>query len=481
MNKQPLYKLPYLLIGLFIFGYVFIRVFTIPITTDEAWTLYSYIRAPFWEVVTIKYPSTNNHIFNTLLAKLTTLFSEKEFFLRLPNLLSLPLYIYGSYKIAQLSFTNKLLALAMFIAMMCNFTLLDFFGLCRGYGLSIGLLTLSIAYLVKFVKQDNHYSNKDLHILLFSATAAFYANIAVLHVMAAIMLITMIVLYKSRKQQPVLKRLQLPLVYGVIITIVGGLKLLKQYNLGEIFYGGANNFVDDTIASMMMDFTGHGYFHSNSTWTMNIAVAIVALSIIVHLAFIKQVKKQPWVFVPVAVLLFNIVLFNFQFYVLDVLLPINRIALFFYPLMILSVFSMLHLLRPYLRTVSIALGLLITGFCVSRFADNMNLYKMDLWWFDMYSEQVVNDILKDNKDSNAPSIYAYWPSDNSVNYYVNIYHGGELIESPCCTRFEQLDSVLKYDYLYLQKEHDVSAYPELQAIKTYHAGDAFVLYKNTGR
>src|SRR5690606_16688726 len=152
MNRKQLHMLPYLLAGLFIFSYVTTRVFTVPVTIDEAWTLYSFVRHPVWDIITAKNPSTNNHVLNTLLTKLSTVFSEKEFFLRLPNLLSLILYIYGSYMLTQMQVKNRLLAFAMFAMLLTNFTLLDFFDFCSGYGLSIGLMMISIAYQVNIVK-----------------------------------------------------------------------------------------------------------------------------------------------------------------------------------------------------------------------------------------------------------------------------------------------------------------------------------------
>lgn len=478
MKKTYLHLLPYLLTGLFIFGYVFVRVFTIPITTDEAWTLYSFVRSPVWDIITIKNPSTNNHIFNTLLVKLTTVFSEKEFFLRLPNLLSLLLYLFGAYKLSHHLFDNKALRFLAFVALLSNFTLIHFFGLNRGYGLSMGLLMFSMAYLVQAVKEGGTPKNRRLHIILFCATMAFYANIAVLHVMAAILLATMLLLY-YRGNGKLIKRMQLPITYSLMIGVLGGLKVYKQYKLGEIFYGGKANFIDDTMASMIRDITGHAYFNDHSTWGMNISVALTALAIVAPIILLKQVRRKAWLFLPAGILLFNLVMINFQFYVLDVLLPIERVAMFFFPLMILAIFSMLQLVYPYLKYASIVIALGVCAFLVPRFADNMSLHYMPFWWFDMYSEQVVNDIADDHNGEQKPKLYACWPTDNSFNYYVNIYHDGEFIESPCCTRFEQLEHPDQYDYLYIRTEHNISEYPEFKAIKRYHVDSSFILYKNT--
>lgn len=476
MNNKNLQILPYLLAGIFVVIYVTIRVFTIPITVDEAWTLYSFVRAPLWDVITIKEPSTNNHIFNTLLVKLTTIFSEKQFFLRLPNLLSLLLYVYGSYILSKQLISNKLLAFALYATLLTNFTLLDFFGLCRGYGLSIGLLTFAMGLLVRNIQHE--IKNRDIHLILFSATAAFYANIAVLHVMAVVVLATGILLFTRNKHQSFFKRLQLPIIYTIAIIILGGLKLWKQYQLGEIFYGGSNNFIDDTIYTMMQDYTGLVFFNEHHSWVMNIAVSLMIFSTLVPILFIGKLSHQPAVFAPIFILLFCILMTNIQFYAMGVYLPINRIGLFFYPLVVISIFAAIQLLYAYAKPVCLIIGIGVMSFSIWRFASEMNTSKMSLWWIDMYSRAVVDDIAEDYKGLGKPKIYAFSPSDNAINYYVNVYHTGEIIETPCCTPYESLDSVEQYDYLYLSIHHDVSKYPQFVKIKAYHVDSSLVLYKN---
>lgn len=479
MNRKQLDILPYLLSGVFFFTYVTTRVFTIPITIDEAWTLYSFVRHPVWDIITIKNPSTNNHVLNTLLARLTTVFSEKEFFLRLPNLLSFPLYVYGSYLLSRLLINNKLLAFAMFITLLTNYTLLDFFGLCRGYGLSIGLFTLSISYLIKIAKGTTPPRKQHVHIILLSAIAAFYANIAVLHVMVALIIITSFILYRHRNGQPVLSALRLPMLYTLIISLLGGIKLWKQYKQDEIFYGGQQNFIDDTLAGMMSDYTGLFFFKEHHVWIMNITVALLSLAILVHILSIR--RQQAYFFIPFSILMFSLLMTHIQFYLLDVPLPINRIALFFYPLMVLTLFVALQMLSAKVQRVAIVIGLGVALFSMWRFGSEMNITRMNLWWIDMYSKQVVQDIAKDHSGKDKARVFANWPTDNTVNYYINIYYKDELVESPCCTRFADLKSVDSFDYIYMHVSDDENAFPGLTEIGAYHVDGSLILYRNDGK
>lgn len=470
--------LPYLLAGLFIFSYVSTRVFTVPVTIDEAWTLYSFVRHPVWDIITAKNPSTNNHVLNTLLTKLTTVFSEKEFFLRLPNLLSLILYIYGSYMLTQMLVKNRLLAFAMFAMLLTNFTLLDFFGLCRGYGLSIGLMMISIAYLVKIVKSNEYPPSRQVHIILLTAALAFYANIAVLHVMGAIFLLTIIVLLQRRKEN-VFRAMRLPLLYSGGIGILAGLKLWKQFEGGEIFYGGSINFIDDTLASMMPDYTGLFFYRAHHVWVMNIAVALLVLAVLVHVIFWRGCKKEWYLFIPFVILVFCIVMTHVQFYMLGVLLPIGRIALYFYPLMVLTIFVAVQMLSDYAKWPALALGVALSLFSMWRFGAEMNISFQWLWWSDMYSKQVVTDIIANHKDATKARVFAAWPMDNSVNYYIEVYHNDKVQLSPCCTKPPDLQTIDSFDYLYLPDHADISQWPALEKVTSYHA-NALILYRNTG-
>lgn len=480
MNRKQLYILPYLLTGLFIFTYVTIRVFTIPVTIDEAWTLFSFVRHPVWDIITAKNPSTNNHVLNTLLTKLTTVFSEKEFFLRLPNLLSLPLYIYGSYLLSQLLIKNRLLAFAMFATMLTNYTLLDFFGLCRGYGLSIGLFTFSIAYLVKIAKDEAWPPNSHIHIVLLTATMSFYANIAVLHVMVAIIMLAALVLYKKRNGRSVAQSLRLPIIYTTVIALLGGVKLWKQYTQDEIFYGGEKNFIDDTMANLMQDYTGLDFFAEHHVWTMNLAVALLVLAVIIPVVLYRGAKGNLYLFIPVAILVFTILMTNIQFYLLAVPLPLNRIALFFYPLAVIALFVSLAMLYSYARPVALILGLPVAIFSIWRFSNEMNFDRMMLWWIDMQSRKVVNDISNDYRGSGKARVLATWPMDNAVNYYIGVYHNDVIKESPCCTRMGDIKSIDSFDYLYFRVWDDVSAWPHLVKVGAYHVDSSLVLYRNDG-
>lgn len=145
-------KLIYFCLGLSFFSYVFARTILVGITYDEAWTLGAFVRGSFYNIVTCEPAIANNHLLNSFLIKMIYSFGQETVFLaRLPNLLSMIAYLYFSFKICH-TFFKPLLGISLYILLISNPFLLDFFGLARGYGLGIGFLMSSLYFLLKFRK-----------------------------------------------------------------------------------------------------------------------------------------------------------------------------------------------------------------------------------------------------------------------------------------------------------------------------------------
>src|SRR5690606_10228180 len=90
------------------------------------------------------------HILNSILAKFCLLiFGQEVWAGRLPNVLSFLLYFWATYRFSLYIFKEKwwwvLASVSFFIF---NPYLLDFFSLCRGYGLSICLMFYSVWILI---------------------------------------------------------------------------------------------------------------------------------------------------------------------------------------------------------------------------------------------------------------------------------------------------------------------------------------------
>ena len=123
----------------------------IPILKDEWETPVKYINHSVWDIMMYTSNSPNNHILNTLLVKLFVFVfgSRDQLILRLPNILSFLIYGCAVFRINRVVLKeDSYFFIPASLFFMVNTYLLDFFGLCRGYGLSSSLALLSVSFMV---------------------------------------------------------------------------------------------------------------------------------------------------------------------------------------------------------------------------------------------------------------------------------------------------------------------------------------------
>src|SRR5258708_11658551 len=114
------------------------RAATQGIIIDEAFTHQHFIAPPLHQVV-MSY-SGNDHVLNSLLAKVTTgLFGVSELTLRMPSLLGGLIYLLAVRAIVLYTFSAEW-GVAAFALLSLNPFALDFLSAARGYGLGLGFL-----------------------------------------------------------------------------------------------------------------------------------------------------------------------------------------------------------------------------------------------------------------------------------------------------------------------------------------------------
>src|ERR1035441_6202415 len=113
------------------------------ITMDEAMTWRSYV-APIdpnhWTA------HSNNHVLNSLLMRLAVAaFGLSELSVRLPALAGACVYIGSCFFLCRLLFEEALARVLVFVCLVLNPYLGDFFAAARGYSLAFGFLVCAIA------------------------------------------------------------------------------------------------------------------------------------------------------------------------------------------------------------------------------------------------------------------------------------------------------------------------------------------------
>lgn len=144
-------------IGLILFFYVAYRAMTLSLTHDEAGTT-DLLALTYQDIIgsSKAFTSANNHILNSWLMKLSVAwFGDVEWALRLPNVLAFPVYFWASRKLISFLSSDTVIQFLILIIFCAHPYVIDFFSLCRGYGLALAFQSLTLFYTLEFLRQKN--------------------------------------------------------------------------------------------------------------------------------------------------------------------------------------------------------------------------------------------------------------------------------------------------------------------------------------
>src|SRR5579872_7412784 len=143
VNRRVFQELFLLLTALFAISWVVIRACVQSLTIDEADTYLLFVgrSARF-----IWYPSSNNHVLNSLLMWISTcLLGISSITVRAPAILGAIVYICVCYFLCECITNQFSLRLPLFICLIYNPFLFDFMVAARGYSLALACLVAAIA------------------------------------------------------------------------------------------------------------------------------------------------------------------------------------------------------------------------------------------------------------------------------------------------------------------------------------------------
>lgn len=223
-------------LGLLSWIYVFTKALNTPFTVDEASTYLDFVLFNTFLPGLSKWEA-NNHLINSLLTILSSAaFGDRPFALRLPNVLSFGLLIYQVMIFAKkrLHYTSS--AVAISLLLFYSTLVLDFFSLCRGYGISLAFLMWFInEFLATLEKEKPSY----FKVVLFGCFMVG-ANLNLLPLFMGALILSVAFQARSGKWSPT------PTVLwglSAIPFVIYGF-LLKQKGL---LYYGTDKFIDFTL------------------------------------------------------------------------------------------------------------------------------------------------------------------------------------------------------------------------------------------
>ena len=170
--------------SLFFIGYEVARAARSSFTCDEAGSYLDFISPNV--LALFNFNSANNHFMNSLLAKISSaLGGTSEFVLRLPNLFAYAAYLLFAFLILNRFVKTKIIVFCGYLLLSLNPYVLDYFSLCRGYGLSLGFLMASLFFFFSFMDRTTEPGpnrHRHLRYSLIAAALAVLSNFSLLNI-----------------------------------------------------------------------------------------------------------------------------------------------------------------------------------------------------------------------------------------------------------------------------------------------------------
>ena len=400
-----------------IFIIVCLRAFFIPFSHDEAATFFFYVQSDNY----LPYHAhvyTNNHVLNSALTNICYhIFGSHRFVLRIPNLISFLIMCYGIYRFFRhlKTISSKLILIAFFLL---TFNFLDFFELCRGYGLSFGFMALGLSFLLDyFTKKDFSY------VLLFSLCwqLALAANL-ILVVVLSILFFYVFLFQIKNKLFFNLKNVVLQLIN--LSFLIFWIKFSFFYKeRGMLDYGVGENYWQVTFKTLILFLFG-----SDDLWMDCVCMVFIYFSLAY---FIVRLIKRP--FNPFNI--YNKTLFFFvvfitaciAFYlqkkILNVNYPEDRTGLFFYLFFVLGLAFIVDTI-PNIQAITVSVCVLLAS-CF-YFISNINFTNYTSLYYHTMPKAVFDKLTDEYKKTNQ--IFTIGGHRvREMNYAFLNYRGGAVL------------------------------------------------------
>lgn len=438
------------LLFVFLSTVILLRSYMLAITIDEAITANTFIPFRFWEIATNRHPSANNHILNTLLAKLFSNDGTWLFGIRLPAYFGFVAYYWGCVRLVKLISQTAIIQVICFVLLLTNVHLFDFYSLSRGYSLAIGAVIWMLTCMLSFFNPGQQ-GKHNLLLLLFWTAVMVYANYSFLNI-ALSGLIVFVLFYNRYFSTELLHYLK---GYKIIVLLAGLGVLLPIVPLvvtHALSYGGKNNFWSDTVIGTVT-YT----FNLEQPISLLITVTCIILVICPVIFLLQSYRKkqfQPHVFI-ISIAVVWALLVNIEFYAFKIPFPIERTALCFFPFLVLFVVFLLAYLHRYkpLRLMMYMLPIVLIGLIMLDFS----FYRTKDWSNDNFSKRIAQ-IIYDNSANQKCAIQSHWLFEPAIRYHLKLIKptivftikekdstADFIIDGPTQMRYEQ-------QYLFINKE-----------------------------
>lgn len=414
--------------GLLVF--VIYKAYNLSFTHDESYTYLHYVHQGFMDIISYKTPYTNNHILNTVFMKYSEVFfGNSEIALRLPNIAAF--IVYSTFATLLLYKHCPKLLLPCYLLLVLNPYLLDFFGLARGYGLSIGFLLMSIYYLSLYFS-----TKQNKHLILFNIGAflAVMSNFSLLNYYVAALIVYNVVAYILAKFSSLNENNTYHFYkfnkINLISVLLSGMVLyepLRRISKKSLLdFGGKKGIMADTVASSIDDLFYETHVTESYVIILKALVLVVAICPLT-LFIVKFIKKEKEFFkenvtlMVVNLTLWMIVLITLiQHVVLGNDFYVHRFALFLYPIFILNfIFVISYFYNKGFGKTGLLVGYVLAILLSVNLSQNRSLIYFKDWKYDQDTKLVMHQLIKEHEKEPHKQIRLgiSWLFEPTTNFY----------------------------------------------------------------
>lgn len=379
---QKFERYSYLILAIGLVAYIALRAYLVPLIFDEAITFYIYIQngefLPF-----VGHLDANNHLLNSFLGYISySIFGFSKLAIRLPNVLSSVLFVWGVGRIAK-QLDSIWLRWAVILSLFSIPFLIEFFAMARGYGLSMGLLIFGLSYTTQ------RFSTKNILLSTLLISAATLANLTFI----PLLLLTLFWWFVQLIQRPfqsVCKAWISLLVVGFIPVLFCVFYSFVLKDAGALYLGGDKGLAGESLASLNIEL--FKVYELKYAYYFLIVIAIICVGTLV--AFFKQkvviyFKNSDNLFA--FLLLGSVCFIVLQNVLLGVNYPQERSVVYLIPLTVFGLAFMLQNTPILVKKPLVVLFFVVSLYFPFKFAQTANL-KYDnysYWRTESYPDKVI--------------------------------------------------------------------------------------------
>lgn len=411
-------------------AYSAIRAVRIPIVHDEAITCFVFVEGPHAGTLDPNAPfAENNHYLNSLLSAVSfRLLPGADVSLRLPNLLSYPLFLVATASLALRQPTG-LLTVAVFLLLNAHAFAVEFFSLSRGYGLGLAFLAAGIALLVRaFERTERSAIPASLGVLCLGLAAL--SNLSfLLSLVACVASGAALVARRLASGRPAIEPARPDTLSRVVplLASVPFLLVLVPYSMelsrkGLFYMGGRRGLWPDTVVSLLAVLRGR---ESEAAPRAPLLEAVILATILFLAAavLIRPRLRRPALLVPAVLLALTAGATDLAHRLLGAPLPVERAAL---PIQFLFLAASTAAAGDWISRrrrgwPAVSAGTVLASLLVGlAFLRNANVTHTLTWRYDADNLKMLADLDRARRERamlRPVRLGISWRMEPSINYY----------------------------------------------------------------